>query len=405
MSEIRTQLTRLSSLFFCVLLACAGGDGSQGASRHGISDGPLTPAARRHATVLADSTGRAAFEAERALVRIGRDAIPALLDLLEQPRSEASQSNAAIILGGFGLGMRPVMPELQRLRVEGDARTANLVDMILGMIEKEENCGLADLPQDVELHFIGRYQGVQQLDVQLGDSGHLVRQIDVVVAKTKKPVVLVLTAYDPVVWRVGLTESASLAGVYVSGYHTQALLGIPESTPHRVLSGEQSSGCEAFRATNSGEGAEVSTKVLARTGHPVDHFHFESPTEYFVVGGTHDTKLEDAHYTEELSLDDYSVYRGEIPAGTRGLDELARLGRIRPATAADLQAFRDGGGELAASEENFLENVYVVLEPITLPPGLFGAHSRTFIVPLGVPAPEGPKGHCTFLMMDGFGRR
>jgi len=41
-------------------------------------------------------------------------------------------------------------------------------------------------------------------------------------------------------------------------------------------------------------------------------------------------------------------------------------------------------------------SVYVVLDEITLPPGLFGAHRRDLIVPSGVPKPKGPKAHCTF---------
>ena len=36
------------------------------------------------------------------------------------------------------------------------------------------------------------------------------------------------------------------------------------------------------------------------------------------------------------------------------------------------------------------------LSEITLPPGLFGAHRRDFIIPSGVPKPNGPKAHCTF---------
>ena len=38
----------------------------------------------------------------------------------------------------------------------------------------------------------------------------------------------------------------------------------------------------------------------------------------------------------------------------------------------------------------------MVLDEITLPPGLFGAHRRDFIIPSGVPKPKGPKAHCTF---------
>jgi len=47
--------------------------------------------------------------------------------------------------------------------------------------------------------------------------------------------------------------------------------------------------------------------------------------------------------------------------------------------------------------------VYVLARDVALPAALYGAKSRTFIVPPGVPvpAPEA-RGHNTFLLVDGF---
>ena len=44
---------------------------------------------------------------------------------------------------------------------------------------------------------------------------------------------------------------------------------------------------------------------------------------------------------------------------------------------------------------------YVVLDKLTLPNGLFGAHSRAFIIPDDVPFPTGPRCHNTFYKMNG----
>ena len=370
---------------------------------HGVPDGPLTPRARNLTAILADSTGTPVYEATQGLQRIGRDAVPALLEMMVKTQDQAVQGNVAVILAGFGLGAREATKELQRLQVEGSSAVANLASMVLQKMDESAQCGLAGMPQDAELHLVGRYQGDKELDIQLGESGHAVAQIDVVVGRTERPVILVLTAYDPVVWKVGTMTGAKLAGVLVSGYHTQALLGIPASTPHNVITGEESTGCEAFRAIRPEDVPQAAPLVLARTGHTIEEFHGSSPTTYFVIGDAGSSPMADVEYSDDIALDDYQVYRGEIPAGPRGVEELARQGKIRAATQEDLDNWMAGSGESGLRLQP--GGAYVVLGQITLPPGLFGAHSRTFIIPAGVPLPAGPKGHCSFLLLDGFSRR
>jgi hypothetical protein len=94
---------------------------------------------------------------------------------------------------------------------------------------------LGKLPDDFVVHAVGMYKGLAALKgVQLDDSGNRVAQAEVVVNVPDKPVVLVLTAYDPTVWRVGRTKDTTIAGVIVSGYHAQALIGLPKQTPHVI---------------------------------------------------------------------------------------------------------------------------------------------------------------------------
>lgn len=47
--------------------------------------------------------------------------------------------------------------------------------------------------------------------------------------------------------------------------------------------------------------------------------------------------------------------------------------------------------------DGLLHNGYVVLKPMRIPAGLYGAHSATFIVPRGVARPEGNPGHSRIL--------
>jgi hypothetical protein len=87
------------------------------------------------------------------------------------------------------------------------------------------------LPRDVELHAFGTYEATpkRKSDFVLGrkDSDRT-GQIDVYVAPTSSPVVLLLGAYRPVVWTIHRAEGAEIAAILTRGYHTQAVAGVPD---------------------------------------------------------------------------------------------------------------------------------------------------------------------------------
>jgi hypothetical protein len=306
------------------------------------------------------------------------------------------------ILGQFGVAAEEAVPHLRQFRLESRPFMASVADRALRNIERSLECGLTGLPGDAEVHVVGRYRGEKELDVQLGESGHAVTEIEVIVDRTDHPVVLVLTAYDPVVWRVGLTDRADLAGVLVSGHHTQALLGIPATLPHRVRSGEQSLGCDTFAGIGPEDTAEIEPRIMALLGRRIDRFHTVSAGDYFHIGGGSTRRPFHVVYSDDLKLEDYPVYHGDIPAGPRGLDELVNRGELRLATKEEIDAWIAGSGD----ERSHLHvgGVYYVDDAITLPPGLYGAHSRDFIIARGAPRPDGPKGHCRFYYMKDFSK-
>jgi hypothetical protein len=71
--------------------------------------------------------------------------------------------------------------------------------------------------QHAALHVISVYEGPQH---ELGD-------ITVRVNETNQPVVLALSAYQPVVWRLEVHPLATLQRVYVAGFHSQQVVGVP----------------------------------------------------------------------------------------------------------------------------------------------------------------------------------
>lgn len=83
-----------------------------------------------------------------------------------------------------------------------------------------------DDPPDAgaELHVVAVYEGV-------GDSAflnHRRGRVRVTVGPRPRPVVLALSAYEPVQWEVTVAPGARLERVILSGYHDQRILGLPD---------------------------------------------------------------------------------------------------------------------------------------------------------------------------------
>jgi hypothetical protein len=266
-------------------------------------------------------------------------------------------------------------------------------------------CSIADqLHGDFEVHHVGSYAGTSSLGavIELDNSGHDVKKLDVLVNLPGKAVVLVMTAYDPVVWNVAWTPGTRIVGAMVSGYHGQAVLGIPKSVPlylstyeqRRAAAGSSPGGCPYLYAYEQGrDNAGAGGLIEKIVGRSVTRFVRAPRTGVAVVGEPASTqgKLESS---PDYRLEEFTVKRGpdEVPAGQRGLQELARRGLLREATQKDIRAFE------ASGVTGIIRGIptYVVLKPLTMPDGLYGGHSVNILIPKGAPMPDGPRGHNGF---------
>jgi hypothetical protein len=272
---------------------------------------------------------------------------------------------------------------------------------------------LGKLPAGFVVHAVGTYKGTTALpDLQLDDSGHEAAQADVVVNVPDKPVVLVLTAYDPTVWRIGRTAKTTLAGVIVSGYHAQSLIGINKDTPHAMSTYTGKGDFPYFYAYDASPSLlRMNDAVKALVGKEIERFVNEPARGVFYVGDAPE-RGEQVIRSDDLQVKQFVEARKQAqpPAGQKALDILVRDGKLRPATAADIQGWVDKASEkykrvnptLRIRDHRMrLGRTYVVLEELALPEGLYGAHSRAFIVPDGVAVPTGSAGHNEFYLMDG----
>jgi len=149
-----------------------------------LKQGQLTAEARNRVADLVSGDGRILSEAQQALLRIGRDAVPALVEALDGTHYNfGAKQHAAGILRQMGVAAEASLPSLKSLKLRGSSEVSALVAPVILRIEQVLSCGLAGLPEDAEVHLVGLYKGSNRLRFPLGTSGHGTTEIDVVVGR------------------------------------------------------------------------------------------------------------------------------------------------------------------------------------------------------------------------------
>lgn len=86
-----------------------------------------------------------------------------------------------------------------------------------------------------EVHVIGVYEGTYPPGIGHGPGFHPKGAVTVKVGDVQRPVILVLTSYEPVVWKIVAPKGAVIQ-VLASGYYQQTIEGMDEKVPVTLLS-------------------------------------------------------------------------------------------------------------------------------------------------------------------------
>jgi hypothetical protein len=97
------------------------------------------------------------------------------------------------------------------------------------------SAGRAPIPKmpvaEFEVHAVGVYEGTLPGGAQRGFRMHPTGAVTVKVNRpTTRPVVLVLTSYEPVEWKIDAPKGA-VARVITSGYYKQQVTGLDKDVP------------------------------------------------------------------------------------------------------------------------------------------------------------------------------
>ncbi|MCB4364332.1 hypothetical protein KIH07_11345 [Hydrogenophaga taeniospiralis] len=271
-------------------------------------------------------------------------------------------------------------------------------------VTQKPACGFSDLklPSDFAVFAAGAYSG-RKISFQVDQSGHEGTQIDVAVNSPNKPVVLMLGAYEPTIWNIGWSTGTRILAVLVSGYHRQAVAGLEKNVPQLNSSYDNHGPCGYFYVTNNTLSA-LNPMAKRVFGRPVEMvFPAEKGRVVIGVPLQVETKLVTSPETTPASF-----YDKNAPiAGPAGLEDAVRKGLLRKATATDADAWADtviqnspqrdippvAGKGIPKPPKPSFYNAYVVLKSFTYPSGLYGGNSATFIIPKGIPRPDGNPGH------------
>jgi hypothetical protein len=250
--------------------------------------------------------------------------------------------------------------------------------------------------------------------------------------------ILLLMAYNSVVWDFTHAPLDRIRGVIVSGYHSHAVANLPRHIPVAFSSrdgGAESCGGPGYAAGGGPDLDRAAAAAERAVGARVVSFAGAEAASAVMFGD--DLQPSDAAPSVDNGALRAAVTltrrhtplrmsgRGRLQAHGAGpwinnpeqpeppaLVALQAQGVIRAATDADVQTWNESvtarlrTGALAPYQSSSLRTylrlnrVYVVRAPMNAPPEMFGGHSRHFIVERGVPAPSDPSSHSTYYFVD-----
>ena len=268
-----------------------------------------------------------------------------------------------------------------------------------------------ELPKNVVVYVAGDYgQKGKPLGYQLVQDNAVAKRIDVIVNERRRPVVLMLGAYEPMLWNIQWTPGTNILAAFASGQYRQAVAGLPRTTPVLLSypTEERRAPCKSyFYDTQKNENRKhidlLAKEVYGRTADRI----FDIGNGSVVIG---EPLVAGTKTLTSQDIPPESFFDPSAPlAGIAGLQDAMKKGILRQANDLDANAWKieyaktKHGSDISpnatdtatASTPKVLTDTYVVLKPFIFPPGLFGRDMATFYILKGVPYPKGDPGHST----------
>jgi hypothetical protein len=287
------------------------------------------------------------------------------------------------------------------------------------------DCRFASVEPTGQLLVAGVMEGDTLTNLQLGDPDQGSTVIRVDVAAGASPFTAFLESQDAVIWDFeGAVERIDNAFIVArNGSRGVAARGLPEG----VVKFPDLARCPWVVGIPSMKPAEDRNNVELYFGRPAGRIAFQAkphavkfPAGDFVLS---ERQTDKKPYGEReilmyhpggfRAIDAKSivspvpVLEPETYPTEAGLNQLLRDRAIRPPERSEIKLLIEGFRRQYPSRLELTTHTsfwvdYVVTRSIMLPPGLFGSHSKNFLVLPGVPAPRGNAGHGCVIFVDGY---
>jgi hypothetical protein len=273
----------------------------------------------------------------------------------------------------------------------------------------QSSCLGISLPIETEVAILGAYEGGIRLNGRGRQPGdHSPGAVMVKSSSVGSPQVLVLTAYEPVIWDLSGVSPHRLRGVVAYGHYQPQVVNVPANLPVRTAA-----------YTNRDPQNRCGERYSVHEGGP----ELEALANQLERGlGLRPTRFKGEYNPTVLNLDGWEIgdvkkllqrnYNSSVATGiypsNGAMQTLLEMGVVRPATEADIDGWNRQAtanlstANIAAYKSEYLRlgSTYVVLAPFTMPDGMHGAHSRDFIVPTGIAQPYDRGSHNSYYFMQ-----
>lgn len=147
---------------------------------------------------------------------------------------------------------------------------------------------IQNLGREFRVEAIGVYEGTRPPGPAAGrDVGHTARPVEVSVGLTDRPVVLVLSSYEPVIWTIKADAGARIRHILLSGYADSTVVGVPNIEMTRIGQAYAYQPPQStFTRGRSGSGGypHLDSLVLQYVGRSIERFQGRYTGERFSVG-------------------------------------------------------------------------------------------------------------------------
>lgn len=271
------------------------------------------------------------------------------------------------------------------------------------------SCLGIEIPVETEASIAGVYEGATSEEAEGNLSEQVVRPVKLTGQQFALPQILVLSSYEPVLWDVSALPAAMIRGIvvysYIAGSNVNgAASGVPVK---RIWADDASNG------ETTGDVACGSAHYVYKGGPDLDALADDverttgSVSQRF-VGAYSPTTLDlNGPPVQGKDGDEPFSRQSDISPGAERLAPLVDRGDVRLADAEDIAAWNAvttaalKTGKLAPYRHPrlYTGNTYVALRPFNIPDGMYGAHSRSFIIPKGMEPPANRASHNTYFFM------